>query len=715
MTGPTADLTARNTRSGWTIAAGALAVSIVALAAWGDPALLPATLAGIGVTLGATAALVGGYALTACGLGVLCWPLVRGSRDAAPVALACGVGLALTLSHGLGALGGLLPGVTIGLAVLGAATTFVWVAKRNDGRPPPSRAARQLPRRDGGAWGGGSLAWLCAVPMGVLIVAASAPPGWLWASEFGAYDALAYHLQLPQEWWRRGRVWPAEHNVYAFLPSYVEAAFVHLAALGAAPIDGADGHGLTAGNAWRAQATHGLSAAFAVLAAWLVGRFVRAVLIDMDADERAQRVGAWVSGALVLATPWVVVVGSIAYNETAVLAMGAGAMLVAVDRRVRPVWRGAIAGGLVGVACGCKPTAMFFVTPVVGVLLIAHADRRAWAPVVGGAVVMGTITIAPWLVRNWVAAGNPVFPAMTGVFGAGHWTAEQAARFAGAHVFEGSWLDRVRLLVADNPGAGAGAPLVQRFRGFANPQWGLLLPMGVVGAALAWRGASRRIAMALGIGLLIQIIAWLGLTHLQSRFLLPSVLTLAPLAGLGVACWRGASRVRFLTQGVVIAQTCFLVGVFMVQQRGRPSGATGVGLSLDVARPESEMVGRIRPWAWVNANLPDDMTLYLVGDAAAFLYERDVLVNSTYDAWPVGDAIELDPGDPLAWTRTLRDSGVDAVLISFGEIDRLERSGWIDPRVTPDRVERWVGTLGRPTMVWPDSGRGLWIISGDPG
>ncbi len=682
------------------IAAGALAVATVALSAWGDPRLLPATLAGVGVTLGATAALVGGYALTACGLGVLCTPMVRGARDAVPVALACGVGLALTLSHGLGVLRLLSPMAAIGLAILGGGAVFVWGARRLE-RSRPARDAD--PER-------GSLAWLVAVPVGVLVVAASAPPGWLWGSEYGAYDALSYHLQLPQEWLRGGRVWPAEHNVYSFLPGYVETAYAHLANLGAAPIDGADGHGLTAGSAWRAQATHGLSAAFAVLAAWLVGRFVRSALIEIDADGRARRVGAWVSGALVLATPWVVVVGSIAYNETAVLALGAGAMLVAVDRRVRPVWRGVIAGGLVGAACGCKPTALFFVTPVVGVLLIAHADRRAWIAVTGGALVMGAVAVAPWLIRNWAATGNPVFPAMTGVFGSAHWTAEQAERFAGAHVFDGSWIERVRLLIADDPGAGGGASLVQRFRGFANPQWGLLLPLGIFGAALAGRGPSRRIATALSLGLALQLVAWLTLTHLQSRFLLPCVLTLAPLAGLGVACWRGAARVRFLTQGVVIAQTCFLVGVFAVQQRGRPNGATGVGLSLDMARPASDLVGGVRPWAWINANLPDDVRVCLVGDAAAFLYERDVIVNTTYDAWIIGDAISASPDDPSLWTGELRGRGVDAVLVSFDEIRRLIASGWHDPRVTPELMNAWVAQLGEPTMVWADAGRVLWVF-----
>ena len=71
------------------------------------------------------------------------------------------------------------------------------------------------------AWGVPALA--------LLLVAASSPPGWLWDSEGRGYDALEYHLQLPQEWLRMGRLAPLEHNVYSFLPGYIEAAFYHLA------------------------------------------------------------------------------------------------------------------------------------------------------------------------------------------------------------------------------------------------------------------------------------------------------------------------------------------------------------------------------------------------------------------------------------------------------------------------------------------------------
>ena len=54
----------------------------------------------------------------------------------------------------------------------------------------------------------------------MLVVAACAAPGWLWQTEFGGYDAMAYHLQLPREWFEQGRITTSTWNVYSAMPNY---------------------------------------------------------------------------------------------------------------------------------------------------------------------------------------------------------------------------------------------------------------------------------------------------------------------------------------------------------------------------------------------------------------------------------------------------------------------------------------------------------------
>ena len=60
---------------------------------------------------------------------------------------------------------------------------------------------------------------------------------------------------------------------------------------------------------------------------------------------------------------------------------------------------------------------------------------RVKAAVLGGVVatVVGAATLSPWLIRNAVWTGNPVFPLATSVLGTGHWDADLAERWDRAH------------------------------------------------------------------------------------------------------------------------------------------------------------------------------------------------------------------------------------------------------------------------------------------
>ena len=679
----------------WWVGVALMLGAVVALAAVGNAAGVGGVLAGMVETSGAAALAVGVYLAAAYGVGTLGDRAWGASVNRHAYRLGVGVALMLSVGHGLGALGWLTAASAIGVAVVGLGLA---------GRVVVAGARRGAVRLGEGRW-----VWIAAVPIAVIVVACASPPGWLWDSEYGAFDALAYHLELPQEWMRAGRVWPTDHNVYSYLPGYVESAYVQLAQMTVAPAD----EGLLAGSGWRAQMAHVLAAGLTLASAWFIGRVVLELASRAGADGARARAAAWGAGALALATPWVVVVGTVAYNEAGVSALGAAAVLAALDREIRPAWRGALAGVLVGVACGCKPTAMVFVTPVVGVVLLAGTERRAWAPAIAWACTAGALAISPWMVRNWIACGNPVFPQLAGVFGDGHWTGEQVTRFAGAHHYHGGVLERLRLLVADDPSAGAGAHLVERFRGAANPQWGLLFPAGVLALVSgACSPRARRWAWVLGAGLGVQLVVWMTMTHLQSRFLVPCVLVACPLVGVALAAGRGVGVPGRAAIAVVVIQTMVLVGVFATQRHGLPNGKTAVGLGFDLSRPYDEDYARALPWAWVNGNLDAGVKVYVLGDAAVFLYDRAVVSNSTWDAWALAEAMRAHPGDPGAWTGELRASGIDAVLISTGELGRLRASGWIDPELTPERVRAWIATLDAPVMVWEDVGAALFVLDG---
>lgn len=637
---------------------------------------------------------------SAMGLGWLACRAIGLAKPGLAIAAGVGVGLTMTISQLIGTLGLLEPAFAIGSLVPGwIGLLLAWRAcNRTDSKREPGRM-----------W-----AWTWAPGLCLLAVASASGPGWLWDTEFGGYDSLSYHLQLPQEWLALGRIVPVEHNVYSALPSGIEAMFVHLAAATLAPSRPAGGElfaGLLAGSAWRMVACQMLHAGMLVLAAAALRELALRVCDSVDAiDPRTRSAIGWLVGAVVLATPWAIVVGSLSYNEAGVILLAASALLVAIGKdggAVRwPVRRSVLAGALVGLACGFKPTAILFVAPAVGLSLLASMPAKRWlsAVLVGSVAgsVSGVVVMLPWLVRNWIELGSPVFPQASGLFGSAHWTGEQASRYASAHFGEGL--------------AGLGHALSLE-RGLLHPQWLALWPAvfvaGVLVVLLSRTASSRRLAWPIAAGLVVQLLAWALVTHVQSRFVLP-MLPMAMVLVAFAAARLGRAGVVALSV-LVAVQAIGAVVIFAGQRDGRPNmmlslsphAATGKEvLALEpiteVGRDQQLELLRLTPTRWINAFVPRGETVYLLGTATPLFVRTPVVYHTTWDESPMGGLIREHPDEPERWTAGLLARGISWVWIDEGELERLgPRSGWYDPAVTPEAVARWQRTLGEPAWAWP--------------
>jgi len=606
-------------------------------------------------------------------------PAIPTGLHAAPVGIAAMLILMLVLGQ-VGPLGRGVTAITIGVGCLG-----LWLAP-GSGLVPAGRLKRS---DDPFVW---VAVLLIAGAALVAIAAAQTAPGILWRSEFGAYDTLSYHLQLPKEWLAMGRVAPVEHNVYSFLPGAMEAAFAQVGALVApGSIGGGDGRGALA-----AQHLHMLI--------WFVGAM--AVFRAAKLGGASTR-GAWLGSAVFCLTPWLLVTGTLAYNDAAVAALGAGAIGVSLDDRIGPRARAGLAALLVGAACGAKPTAIFMLAPAVGLVLLGRAERRMWAGMLGVGLVVGALSVGPWLIRNWLAAGNPVFPAATGLFGTGWWSDEQVARFAAGHRFDGSLLDRLKLMVLPDPNDPAGA----RMRGLLHPQWFAFFPAMIVAVVLVLRAeTSRRLGALLAVGIALQLVAWLALTHIQSRFLVPCA------AG-GAVLLAVAARGRVGSVAIIAAVIAQAVGLGLVVHREpatwpntpgaevfNGSGWVKREFAAATDREQAELLAQLPPSAVVNLVTPEDTVVCLVGEARPFYFERDTVYATTWDAHPLAEAMRSAPEDPVAWTRSLAELGVTHVVINGPEIARLGRSGWLDPALTPVRIQNWLVDGGlRPVFGWEDT------------
>lgn len=708
------------------LGAALLLVSIAAFAVMGqDGSATGAIAAHLFILAGSLPALV--YILSAVGLGVLFRPLFKGLADEHTAQVALGLSLQFTLSHLLG-WSGLLSGrfglpvalvpIALGL-ILGARQGLVHLRVSRDARPPATRFWDAIV--------GLSLFSLPAVA--ILLVAACNPPAWLWASEFGGYDALSYHLQLPQEWLATGRLSPLTHNVYSFLPSYFESAFMHVAVLTGAPANSPGA--LLAHDGRAALASQILHALTALACALLVARVVRSLTIaaadpaDPARDARARHAGA-LAGGLLIATPWVIVVGSLAYNEMAMCTLFIGALAVAADRGAAPIRRWVIAAWLVGVASGIKPTALTFAGIPVAIMLLGTTPARSWLLAAPAAIGAGLLALAPWLVRNSLAGGNPVFPYLSPLFGTAHWTSDQAGRYLAGHHAGLNLSDRLRLLILPDPGDPAGP----RHRGLLHPQWAAFFPLVLasVGALLLGARPLRRSALLLSLGLLSQVALWLTTTHLQSRFLLPLAVPGTLLFGLAVgALLQGRTRLPGPLVTAVVSLPVLIQGaasavIFLSQQRSRPNEFLTAGpavFSGEIFRAEFDslppnereaFLATASPEIFCNFTREAPELVYLLGDSTPFYFLCPILYHTTWDTSPLGAAIRAAPGNPDAWTTSLRARGITHVLYNPGEIGRLTRSGWYDPEVTTDIASRWLESSADLVRPWPQQNRYLFRL-----
>jgi hypothetical protein len=640
-----------------------------------------------------------------------------------PLALAMGVAAALAIDNLLGTLGLLQPNGAwaIGTTALGGTLALhdAWRRRR------PFLFLRVH---------ASAAAWFAIPALAALAIAAMLPPGLGWSSEFGGYDALAYHLQLPKEWFELGAIRPLAHNAYSGFPSFVEGAYLHLMAL----------HGGSQAPQATAVAAQALHAMLAVTAAGTAGAIAAATILEGPGD--VQMPGAVRARALgtvfLLGMPWILVTGSLAYDEMAALLCLGGAMLAWTSQGRAPGFRLAgVLGLLLGAMVGCKLSMVpMGLLPFGAFALLWPAGSLLRKMIIGTcAVIVMALVLAPWLVRDATVAGAATFPFRMPGAGAdapvGWWDAARAERFAAAHAPDRSmgWMGTLglasRTAFADGVVRGldpdaAGSATPAWYAAWAPAMWAglaalavmLFRPASLSGVTYAsqWfeddedelrEERFRALAFAALLGL--QLAAWVLLTHMKARFLLPCAVPIAALVALaGTAAWNRADgrRRRFpvraramLAAGaaVLLAWAAQPLAALWLDARiarnveiWATTGDPGV-----IGRGNATLVEQARglgdplPLAWAaNWLLPPDARLGCEGEADVFWITRTPDYGDVWDGGPLAAVLRAHGDDADAAVRALRARGLTHLAIGEAMLARWKASGWLDPALTPDRV-----------------------------
>ncbi len=548
---------------------------------------------------------------------------------------------------------------------VGIARFALLLQRERSAPPPPHTITRWL--------------WLLAMPfLAIALLAATMPPGMPWGQEAGGYDVLEYHLAVPKEYFQAGRIHFLPHNVYSNFPLNAEMLYLLAMVLKGDPYGGA--HLAKLLNAWLAVLT--------VAAAWLAGR------------EYGPQAGT-AAGVLAAACPWLTYLSGVAFVENGMLMFGMMS-LAALCRYVKQPQqrlRWALAAGmLAGWSCGFKYIAapMFLLPIGLGVFATAclrrfgagtstRETRWVWPPML---VLVGAgLTVGPWLLRNALMTGDPVFPLGYRVFGAkaGVWNDQLDERWRRGH--------------SPTPEEAAIPTRVEIFlkRVLLEPRIGLMVLL--LAPLILFSPRRQTIDAVCALMIATQVLVWLTATHLYARFAVPLIVPVTVLAARAVLV-SDYGPVRLGIVGLIVLG----VGANLYRV-----GRLYYDHSHDAVGQRRDPHVAIEWLRWnnpVNENTPPDATVWLVGEARTFYVDRPCYYHVVFNDSPLASVIRRseDPTDVIAW---LRGRGVSHVYVDWAEVRRLGSTYGFPAELNEDKFLQ-LEEAGLKRVFEKRSPRGRW-------
>ena len=550
-----------------------------------------------------------------------------------------GIGVTALLVLGLGALGAFW--VLWPLWVVGVAALLRRVWKERVGL----RSARGVrPQLRGFEW-----VWVLAGVLALIVALLSAflPPL--------DYDVLEYHLGVPARYLEAGCIAGLPTNVYSNFPLTVEMHYlIGLAVLG--KVNGGC-----------------FAQLFNVAASVAAGLAVAALAWELF----KQRAAALLALALFATTGWFLVLASSKQYVEPTLTLLTVLAVLAFFRgveagRTEVRWL-VLAGLLTGFACSAKyPAALFLAAPLTAWLGARWLTRREASGRGLASLLLFTgallLALSPWLIKNLLVTGNPVFPLLQGAFDGGGWGGLERARWEQAHALgisePAEWLRDLQDLLE---GEGELPALILSGGAFA------FVPLLLF-------GQRRRPATLAFVGYVVLCLAlWVVFTHRIQRFLVPTLAVAVTLSAGGVEGLRTEGLRRLLRVLVTVLMAASIFGAWPWLNRL---------WALDLSRPEpflkerlsiypSASVPSIREWGSIYRAcefaraLPPGERLLSVGEARSFYFGPNVRTGTVFDRKLLDELLADDP-QPKELARRLEQQGFHYVFVNWWELSRLQ-------------------------------------------
>jgi 4-amino-4-deoxy-L-arabinose transferase-like glycosyltransferase len=353
-----------------------------------------------------------------------------------------------------------------------------------------------------------------------------------------------------------------------------------------------------------------------------------------------------------------------------------------------------LAGLLGGLAGATKPWALLAGPAGLAVILVVqrsgilHQPRRTAISLVAFSFAFGLV-LGPWLIRNYVAAGDPLWPIGYQVFRGDMWTDWHFEKFSSWETGPGKSILNFVL------GPWNLTNEIGSFTQDRGPLSGsLLTPILLIFIPAAWlfggarNKATGSLLAALGAFAALAYVVWFA-GYQQPRYIQVTHPLLAVMAGAGVVAVCAEGR-RWLGLAAMALLALSLVGTLGV------SVAFNSGFFPVVFGAESRdefleaKVSNISSVTWVNENLPQDARVLVMGLAGWYYFDREWLVgDSAYQ----GHLAYHDMASPDGLAIKLGEAGVTHVLVQGAVDAQPTLLGWAARVGGPSYGERGLEEL----------------------
>jgi len=474
------------------------------------------------------------------------------------------------------------------------------------------------------------------------------------------FDVKEYHLGGPKEWFQTGSVHFLPHNVYTSFPFLTEMLLLL-------------GMVLSGDWFWGASAGQMVLASFGVLTG--LGVFAAA-------RRWFGEPAAWAGLLIHLSTPWTYRISVIAYAEgglTFYLFAAFFAVVLAIETHQRR-WL-VISGLLAGSAMACKYPGLLSVVLPLGAVVVVDVMRRGASlrnAVFSIAVysVAVLVAVGPWLLKNFVETGNPIYPLLYRVFGGIDWNADLEAHWKHAHSPPDHVLLDIFVKLFD----------VTLKSDWLSPLLFGLAPFAVLMAVRQWKSVDERARWQarLLVGsagfVAFQFASWWLLTHRIDRFWVPLIPLVSLLAGVGV--WWSNQRLWRVVAGAFVGLSVLFNLCFITL----PNCGLNAYLSdlQEVAEQTQSTASGIA--ALNRMKLPEGSKVLLVGEAQIFDARLPVVYNTVFDVsifeqWCSANVPELPAKQQpfhaiVDIKQRFAEEGITHVFVNWQEMLRYRTTGY---------------------------------------